>query len=114
MIGERTEAPHSLRERSPRLRKHLDKLSKCRDFPIELQHMYQRFRRGLNKSLVTGGNRKWNDLGSSSSGQEPRAHVVPSTIVVTIQSEDVKLVVEEAKVSVFSPAGAASSTRRGV
>ena len=78
MIGERTEAPHSLRERSPRLRKHLDKLSKCRDFPIELQHMYQRFRRGLNKSLVIGGNGKWNDLASSSSGQEPRAHGIPS------------------------------------
>ena len=41
MIGERTEASLSLRERSPRLRQTLDKLSKCRDFPIELQHMYQ-------------------------------------------------------------------------
>ena len=41
MTGERTEAPHSLRERSPRLRQPLDKLSKCRDFSIELQHMFQ-------------------------------------------------------------------------
>ena len=41
MRGERTEAPHSPRERSPRLRKPLDKLSKCLDFSIELQHMYQ-------------------------------------------------------------------------
>ena len=41
MRGERTEAPHSLRERAPRLRKFFDKLSKCHDFSIELQHMYQ-------------------------------------------------------------------------
>ena len=51
--------PHSARER-PHFCAPLEENKRnghcrkvlCRDFPIELQHMYQRFRRGLDKGLV--------------------------------------------------------------